>query len=266
MTNPTTPDDLRAGSGWARFGLGFGVVLSVTGNVAHTVLAASTVSLWLRIPFAVAWPLALFVAVEIFVRVRWNRSVLHWIGRFLLIGPVSAVAAIVSYLHLHRLMNLADEPGVAAIIGPIALDGLMIGSTVALLAIRAMLTRAAEQPPAVGTPWLDPEGLTTALAIQDAAAPVSPAAPTAPRAGRPRAAKSEQERAVRLLLERVELADVVEQTGVSLGTVRTYAAAMRILRDNPAADLSDGKVQGRSVNAELIAIIRNWANREGRVL
>lgn len=88
----------------------------------------------------------------------------------------------------------------------------------------------------------------------------------APRAGRPRAAKSEQEKAVRLLLDGTELADVVEQTGVSLATVRTYAAAMRILRDNPAADFPDGKVQGRSVNAELIAIIRNWANREGRVL
>ncbi|HEU5282857.1 MAG TPA: helix-turn-helix domain-containing protein [Burkholderiales bacterium] len=99
-----------------------------------------------------------------------------------------------------------------------------------------------------------------------AAAPVSPAAPAAPRAGRPRAAKSEQERAVRLLLDGAELADVVEQTGVSLATVRTYAAAMRILRDNPAADFPDGKVQGRSVNAELIAIIRSWANREGRVL
>lgn len=126
-----------SGQRWARGGLAFGALFSIIGNVTHTVMSTSAMTLWIRVPLAVVWPVALFIAVEILVRVDWRARFIDWLGRVLLTVPVSIVAAIVSYLHLHHLMTLAGEPGSASILGPVAVDGLMLGSTVALLAIRA---------------------------------------------------------------------------------------------------------------------------------
>ena len=117
-------------------GLVAGAALSILGNVTHTVLATSTVGLAIRVPLAVVWPLALFVAVEIFVRTPWTTTALGWIGRIILLGPVSAVAAVVSYQHIHALMNIGGEDRFSATVGPVAIDGLMLGSTVALLVMR----------------------------------------------------------------------------------------------------------------------------------
>lgn len=132
------------GQKWATGGLIFGAAISLMGNVAHTFLADSTISLLLRVPLAVLWPVALFVGIEILVRIDWRRSFIDWIGRALLIVPVSAVAAVVSYLHLHSLMGMAGEDWFSKLIGPAAIDGLMLGSTVALLALRAHSSTPAE--------------------------------------------------------------------------------------------------------------------------
>jgi hypothetical protein len=128
---------LPAGHGWAYTGVILGLAASVAGNVANTVLTISAVDLKLRIPFAVAWPVFVGIGIEVLTRVEWERNWRHWIARLLLMGPMTLVAGIMSYLHLHHLMILSGEPGLAQAIGPIAVDGTLFGCTVALLVNRS---------------------------------------------------------------------------------------------------------------------------------
>jgi hypothetical protein len=251
VTDPT------AGQGWARLGLGFGVALSITGNVAATALTDSSVSLGLRIPFAIVWPLALFFAVEILVRVRWMRTFLHVLGRIVLIGPVSAVAAIVSWLHLNHLMGMAGEVSVARVLGPLAVDGLMLGSTVALLAIRAIRAAREDALPATAAvpapatlpeiPELPPIRETTE--IEQRAADMLNITLTNPR--KPRAAKADQEKAVRLMLEG-KADEAVEAGLMGASTMRRYAKVRRML----AAGQIEVDPVREKVNPELVALIR----------
>lgn len=131
---------LPAGHGWAYLGVTLGLAASIAGNVANTVLVPSAVPLELRVPFAVAWPVFLGIGIEVLTRVAWERNWRHWAARALLVGPMSLVAAVMSYLHLHHLMVLSGEPGLAQAVGPLAVDGTLFGCTVALL-----VTRAAER-------------------------------------------------------------------------------------------------------------------------
>src|SRR5688500_7028252 len=128
---------LPAGHGWAYTGVILGLAASVAGNVANTVLTISDVALQLRIPFAVAWPVFVGIGIEVLTRVEWERNWRHWIARLLLMGPMTLVAGIMSYLHLHHLMVLSGEPGLAQAIGPVAVDGTLFGCTVALLVTRS---------------------------------------------------------------------------------------------------------------------------------
>jgi hypothetical protein len=128
---------LPPGHGWAYLGVILGLIASVAGNVANTVLAVSDVDLKLRIPFAVAWPVFVYIGIEVLTRVEWHRNWRHWIARLMLMGPMTLVAAFMSYLHLNHLMILSGEPGLAQAIGPLAIDGTLFGCTVALLVTRA---------------------------------------------------------------------------------------------------------------------------------
>lgn len=269
-----------SGQGWARFGLAFGAALSITGNVAHTVLEGSSISLGLRVPFAVAWPIALFIGIEILVRIDWRRKWTDHIGRMLLWGPTGAVAAVVSYLHLHSLMILAGEDSFSSRIGPLAVDGLMIGSTVALLAIRARLL--AEQPqPESKIVDLEETSATSTIKEQLAALPVNEEGDAyvaeliraeqdssrdsitehAERVVRQRAPKPTEEskaKAARMLAEGRLLTEVEASVPeVPATTLRRFQTAARKLRDNPSADL--GKVPG--VSSDLIEIMRKEARK-----
>lgn len=123
------------GSKWARVGLIFGVVASIAGNVANAFLTPTSVSILLRIPMALIWPIGLFIAVEVLVRNRKARGLLARIGQAGLL-TVTVPTAITSFLNLHALMVKAAEPGIAQLTGPIAIDGLMLGCTIMLLAAR----------------------------------------------------------------------------------------------------------------------------------
>ena len=128
---------LRPGHGWAYFGVLVGLAASITGNVAHTYLADSDISLQLRVPLAVLWPVMLLIGIEVLTRVDWTKNWRHWFARLLLVGPVALVSAFVSYLHLFHLMGLAGETELAQYAGPLAVDGTLFGCTVALLVTRA---------------------------------------------------------------------------------------------------------------------------------
>lgn len=139
------------GSKWARAGLVAGVVASVTGNVANACLTETDVPLALRVPMAVIWPAFLFLAVEVLVRNRGARGVLARIGQFGLL-TITVPTAITSFLNLHALMAKASEPGMAQLTGPLAIDGLMLGCTIMMLAARvhAVIPAMDMEPPATG--------------------------------------------------------------------------------------------------------------------
>jgi hypothetical protein len=82
----------------------------------------------------VFWPVALFVATEILTRVAWPSGhrwqLVKWLGML----PVAAVAALVSYRHLSGLLGYYGEESVVCVLGPLAVDGLMVMATGAILA------------------------------------------------------------------------------------------------------------------------------------
>jgi outer membrane biosynthesis protein TonB len=82
----------------------------------------------------VFWPVALFVATEILTRVAWPSGwqwqLLRWAGMV----PVAFVAALVSYRHLSGLLGYYGEESLTCVLGPIAVDGLMVMATAAILA------------------------------------------------------------------------------------------------------------------------------------
>lgn len=246
--------DNASGRRWSRFALGFGAVMSIMGNETHTLLTPGQVGTPIRIVLAFIWPAGLFVAVEVLVRVNWRRKVIDYAGRVIMMGFVSIVTAVVSYNHLHGLMQMAD-PGdwVSAMIGPCAIDGLMIGGTVALLAIRARSLEEEELPEeeiSVSQP-VDPdfrawtEELTTA---SPAAAEVKPRSPRA---------RWDARRVCELAVSGMKAGPASSETGIGQSTYARYLAAARVLQDDPRAAIEPS----RKVPADHVAIIRELVTK-----
>ncbi len=133
------------GRRFAYAGVCLGLAVSVWANIADAMVKPETLparwpagKAWHADPGAIGtaafWPLALFLALEVLSRTSWGT------GRGLLVaragvGLVAVVAAVVSYLHLHGLLgDVYGQPAVPALIGPLAIDGLMAVSAAALLA------------------------------------------------------------------------------------------------------------------------------------
>ncbi len=83
---------------------------------------------------AVFWPVSLFVALEILSRTTWPAGILWRVIRLGGLLPVAVVAAVVSYRHLSGLIRYYGEDGLTATFGPLAVDGLMVVASAALLA------------------------------------------------------------------------------------------------------------------------------------
>jgi hypothetical protein len=250
--------DNSSGRRWARFALIFGAAMSVLGNETHTFLTPGAVNLPIRVVLAFIWPTALFVAVEVLVRVNWRNRFIDYAGRAVMMIPVSMVAAVVSYQHLHALMLQGGEDSFSAAIGPLAIDGLMIGGTVALLAIRAAslvaVTLESIDAPELDEAldrWVDQHGadqhpeedwsraaeveLGQAM-LADEIAPVSPAplerAPRAPRATWNAAEVCE------LAVREVKAGEASAQTGIGQSTYGRYLKVARILKADPRASVA----------------------------
>ena len=134
-----TPDARRDGVGWAYAGVLLGGAVSVAANVAHSfVPPAGVPSGWhpMRgaVLSAVFWPVSLFVALEILSRTTWPAGILWRVIRLGGLLPVAVVAAVVSYRHLSGLIRYYGEDGLTATFGPLAVDGLMVVASAALLA------------------------------------------------------------------------------------------------------------------------------------
>jgi hypothetical protein len=148
-----------SGRGWAYFGAILGGAVSIAANVAHSyVPPTGATGDWSPQPGAVVgaifWPLALFVAVEILTRVQWPTGPIWTLARYAGLLPVALVAAVVSYRHLSGLLNYYGEDPLTVAIGPVAVDGLMVMATSALLATGAHTTNPATIVADTNTPAL----------------------------------------------------------------------------------------------------------------
>ena len=121
-------------------GFVFGSVMSVAANVLHTWLPLAdeppdwSPAVAAQIGAAV-WPIGLLLSVEVLSRVRWPRGWQWTLARFAGTGAVALGSAIISYGHLRDVLLAWDYDPLAAAVGPLVLDGLMVISGFALLAI-----------------------------------------------------------------------------------------------------------------------------------
>lgn len=265
--------------GWAYIGVGLGFLASITANIASTVLKATEVPLQLRVPFAVFWPVATYVAIEVLVRTEWSASWSHRFVRLVLAGPVAVVAAFVSYLHQHHLMILAGEPGLAQGLGPIAVDSLLFGMTAVLI-----LTRPGSATPVVEAAPESESVKSVVEVIEDAAGASQPIEPgidwqaefealdkvtedvpapkplPVPVSPAPRATRSRVDYDVRRVAELVFAGATPGEIIASVpGLTRTPAYRLvkvgRILATDPSAAISPAE----KVAAEHVEILRDVA-------
>lgn len=244
------------GRRWARGFLILALAVSVVGNVAHTVLADSAISLWLRVPGAVVWPVFLFGAIEVLVRITWQRRAAHSFARVFLLA-VSIPAAITSYEHLYGLLKMMGESAWIAVIGPAAIDGMMIGCTMVLLLTRHTLNVDAEI-----------ERLERLLAEQDFAADVRKAeemsvdiaAPVSPAPAGVRKVRGDWDarRVSELAVDGEKASFISAKEGVSQATASRFTRVAKMLKANPAAEI-DSRTE--KVHPDHIAIMRQLVSR-----
>lgn len=167
------------GRAWAYTGALLGASASVAANVAHSyVPPAGAAAGWAphvgAVVGAVFWPVALMVALEILARTAWpggwGWGALRWLG----LGLVAAVAAVVSYLHMSGLLAYYGEHWLTVRFGPLAVDGLMVMAAGALIATGRAVSPSPKPTPkaapatpdhtGVHTPATPPAELSPALA------------------------------------------------------------------------------------------------------
>ena len=184
--SPPTPRP--PGRVWAYGGALLGGGVSVAANVAHSyVPPAGGPTSWAphagAVIGAVFWPVALLVAVEILTRVNWPAGRGWLVLRYAGLLPVALVAAAVSYRHLSGLLGYYAEDALTARLGPLAVDGLMLVATGALIA-----TTPRPGPPATHAD-VTPASMPTEQTRPDVDAPEALARPpVVPGVPRPRTA------------------------------------------------------------------------------
>jgi hypothetical protein len=163
MSKLTAYKAATAGRGWAYATLVVAGAASIAANIAHSYIPPTgALADWQpmagKVISSVLWPVFLFLAVEVMSRVAWPKG--FWMGvlRFVATLPVAAVTAIVSYNHASGLLAYYGEDAIVHVIGPIGIDGLMLGATAALLVTgKRRLTMTEEDAPAtVPAPYTPP--------------------------------------------------------------------------------------------------------------
>jgi hypothetical protein len=115
---------------WVAFATG--IIASVAANVLHAADGGAAIP---ELVGAAFWPVALLLSVELLTRVAWPRGFWWGFGRYVGVGLVGLVAAVLSYRHMAGLLQMWGEDHFNAHLGPLAVDGLMLVAATALLAI-----------------------------------------------------------------------------------------------------------------------------------
>lgn len=271
-------DDPESGITFSRIGLAAGVVVSVAGNVANTIYLTNHADVAWRIPGAVVWPPFLFLGIEIMVRNRHRKAFTGYLARLLLM-LVSVATFITSYVNLHAFMVKTDEPFLATYAGPVGIDGLMLGSTLMLLAA----SMKAGVLPTAGLQYAKPIGPMPALnahaiaaevadlslaeadreftlAAMMAPATVQDVAPISAPPARARTPRVQWDMAqvVELAVDNAKNSDAKAATGMGESTFGRYKTVAALLRANGNAQIDPAKAR---VSPEHIEMIRRRINR-----
>ena len=156
LTLPKAPT-IPAARLWPYIGTVLGAVVSIGANVLHSYVPPDQAAAdWApqvgAIVGSIFWPLGLLVALEILTRVEWPDERLWTAVRWGGLVPVAVVAAVVSYRHMSGLLAYWGEDRVTQLIGPLAVDGLMVLASGALLIEPAKRRRASRQRRQVTSP------------------------------------------------------------------------------------------------------------------
>lgn len=136
-----------------------GIAASVAANVAHTLLIVMPTQADGgpgQVVLAGLWPLVLAVTAEIAIRTPWADNVISWCGR-IAVGAVALGAAIISYGHMHDLLLHWSYDGLAAMVGPIVVDGGVIAGAMAMLTVGPpRKTQPDEEKKGAAEPTMEP--------------------------------------------------------------------------------------------------------------
>lgn len=234
-----------SGRGWAYIGAALGGTVSIAANVAHSYVPPADASAdWTPQTGAVIgsifWPVALFVATEILARVAWPTGRRWTALRFLGLLPVALVAALVSYKHGSGLLTFYGEDVLTAHLGPLAVDGLMVMASAALLATARRAVAVTEDAMPAESPASAPAEVpapepATAPVIADQPAP-APAVKKAPaKRVTPRPASAEKVAKVAAKMPGASAAAIAAKAGVSPSTARRHLAALATTDASPSA-------------------------------
>lgn len=201
------------GRGWAYAGLTIGSVVSLAGNVTDSIVHHR--------PFVsgTIWPTVLFVGVEIVVRTKSQRSAWKW-TRALGMIPIVLVAAVVSYVHLSGLLSFWGEDMVTRTFGPVAIDGLMVVSTGALVltaVVPELVVPVLVSEPDVPVDTADSVDTEDTILDTDTEDMILD---TKPR--RTRTATWDKDKAAKLISEGRSNSEIGELVGVSAKTISRY--------------------------------------------
>ena len=148
-----------------------GVVVGLGFSITFNVISVRRPGvMWWEPWLAAAWPLLLFLALEILTRTAWRG---RWGQRIAIVGVgvVAAIAASESYWNLHLLLVDAQLEGWRTWTGPLPIDGLMVASAAALLSSPPVRLRrprpSADSPADVDTARTDEELLAEVAAAID---------------------------------------------------------------------------------------------------
>jgi hypothetical protein len=142
---------------------------------------------------------------------------------------------------------MMGEPGIVQAIGPLAIDGLMIGCTLALLFTRTSVP-AGEELPAIAEAPIEQ--------VEQVEAPAIESKPRAPRTPR-RTGQADERSAIaaRALLAGATPTEAAEKSGLSVPAVRKYRQAIEAVRRDPHAPIA------LSVSTAVVDMIRDEVRR-----
>src|SRR5262245_7182823 len=150
-----TASRMEPGRLWAWAALLVGGGVSLGANLGHSYIPPAGAAVgWSPSRWSLAWaaagPILLFFTVKLLSHVRWPRgwrfALWRWFGAL----PVAGLAAYVSWAHISGLLAFIGEDRAVRILGPLAVDGLMLVAVGALMATTSGQNRifnAAPPPP-----------------------------------------------------------------------------------------------------------------------
>ncbi len=116
---------------WAYLTLGWGLAASLAANVAHAVQEGGTAGAG-AVPLAAAvfWPVALLLCSEVLFRVPFRCFADFVAG--LAVGTVGLGAGYISFGHTRALLRDLGEAPAAAVLGALAVDGVLVAAGLTL--------------------------------------------------------------------------------------------------------------------------------------